>query len=96
MQTYVLKCWPEFFAAVLSGQKKHELRRNDRDFKVGDRLMLQEWIPETMSATGRNLLVDVTYINSAKSLCALFADAIGPEYCIMSIRLSVHPQLIRR
>jgi hypothetical protein len=38
-----LKCWPEPFAAILSGEKRHEIRRDDRGFKVGDVLRLREY-----------------------------------------------------
>lgn len=35
MKTHDLKTWPEYFYAVLSGRKKHEVRSADRDFAVG-------------------------------------------------------------
>ena len=31
-----LKCWPEYFEAVISGAKTFEVRKNDRDFAVRD------------------------------------------------------------
>jgi hypothetical protein len=42
-----LKTWPEFFEATNRGQKKFELRRDDRPegFRVGDELLLQEFDP---------------------------------------------------
>ena len=57
-----LKIWPEFFEAVLSGKKTFEIRKNDRDYQVNDLLLLQEYNPETEEYTGRELLVEVTYI----------------------------------
>jgi hypothetical protein len=40
-----LKCWPEFFQAILDDRMRFNLRRDDRDFRVGDRLLLKEWDP---------------------------------------------------
>lgn len=57
-----LKTWPQFFAAVLEGRKTFELRQDDRGFKVGDTLNLQEWDPETGAFTGRSVIRRVTYL----------------------------------
>ena len=46
MKTHKLKTLPQHFLPVVAGIKKAELRENDRDFKVGDILLLQEWTPE--------------------------------------------------
>lgn len=45
MRRHVLKCWPSAYAAVADGRKRFEYRRNDRDFAVGDLLLLMEWDP---------------------------------------------------
>jgi hypothetical protein len=60
--THVLKTWPEYYEAVARGEKTFEVRRNDRDFHVGDTLVLQEWDPETEEYSGRRLSLRVTYV----------------------------------
>ena len=40
-----LKCWPEFFLPLKERTKEFELRKNDRDYKVGDYLLLREFDP---------------------------------------------------
>jgi Domain of unknown function (DUF3850) len=81
-----VKSWPHLFASTLSGEKKHELRRiSDRDYRVGDFLLLQEFDPTTQCYSGRELRVKITYITSAESPCALSKSALNPEFCILSI-----------
>ena len=41
-KTHELKILPEQFWSVVAGHKKAELRKNDRDFKVGDTIILWE------------------------------------------------------
>lgn len=57
-----LKCWPVFFAPLARGEKTFELRVNDRDYKVGDLLLLREWDYETRSYTGAFVVRRVPYI----------------------------------
>lgn len=40
MNTHTVKSWVHFFDAIESGNKKHDLRKNDRNYKVGDTLIL--------------------------------------------------------
>lgn len=47
-----LKIHPEYYKDVLLGLKKVEIRYNDRDFKEGDILVLNEWDPQTEKYTG--------------------------------------------
>lgn len=62
-RTHFLKTWPEHFEAVMSGAKRFELRVNDRDFRVGDRLELTEFDPGLDGGfTGRECDVDVIHI----------------------------------
>ena len=56
-----LKTWPEYFQAVISDKKKFEIRKNDRDFKVNDELILKEFNPDNQEYTGRVAHCIVTY-----------------------------------
>ena len=80
-----LKCWPQFFEAILADKKRHDLRRFDRQFEVGDHLLLREFDPVGSAYTGRQQLVEVTFITSPSLPCALSEQALGPGYCILSI-----------
>ena len=73
-----LKILPEYFEAVKNKTKKFEVRKNDRDFNVGDTLMLLEW--KDNQYTGRFLIAETTYILNDKSYCA-------KNMVIMSINL---------
>lgn len=62
-----LKVWPMFYEPLAKGIKTFELRKNDRDFSVGDRLVLREWEPSTDGSstgtyTGRAVVRRVTYV----------------------------------
>jgi hypothetical protein len=57
-----LKTWPEFHEPIWLGKKSFDIRFNDRNFQVGDILVLREWDPELGDYTGRSITVDVTYI----------------------------------
>lgn len=52
MKRHELKILPKWYVDVESSKKNFEIRRNDRDFKVGDTLILQEY--EEGSYTGRH------------------------------------------
>lgn len=60
--THALKTWPEYFKAIESGEKTFELRKDDRPFKVGDTILLQEYSPESESYTGKEQSMTIGYI----------------------------------
>ncbi len=59
--THKLKIHPKFFEAVILGNKTFEIRRNDRNFKVGDRIVLKEYSKET-GYTGESAVFNITYV----------------------------------
>jgi hypothetical protein len=62
MIRHELKTWVSLFSAVRDGTKTFDVRKNDRDFSVGDELLLREYHHVTHTYTGRKLLVGVTYV----------------------------------
>lgn len=90
---HFLKTWPQYYRAVLHEEKGFELRLNDRDFKVGDILVLEEWDNRSVDGpngeelgcpgySGFSVVRVVTYILDG-------ADAPGGMlhgYVIMSLR----------
>lgn len=82
MKTHELKIWPSQFQAVIDGRKSWEFRRNDRNFQVGDTLILREWDPSNsypLRHTGRTHTVVVTHIVHGGQF------EIPGGFCIMSI-----------
>lgn len=77
-KVHALKTWPKYFA-VVGNSKTFEVRKNDRNFKVGDVLWLQEWVPETEEYTGRSKKFTISFI--------LMGGQFGIEegYCVMGL-----------
>ena len=57
-----LKTIPPFFNEVKDGTKTFELRRNDRNFRVDDVLLLREYLPESNTYSGRETVRRITYV----------------------------------
>ena len=80
--THLLKTWPEYYDQVAKGNKKFELRKDDRPFKVGDNIVLQEYIMDGDNSryTGAVLYRRIRYI---------LRDAEGfglkKGYCILGL-----------
>jgi len=80
-----LKTWPKYFDAVWNRSKTFELRKNDRNYKVGDILCLREYDNEVNEYSGRELLMGVAYILEGgvfgldKEMCIMSLTEIGRE-----------------
>ena len=57
-----LKVWTEFYVDLESGLKKFEIRINDRDYKVGDYLLLCDYNKNTDEYSGKEIFKQITYI----------------------------------
>lgn len=79
MMIHELKISPKYFEDVRNGMKRFELRRDDRDFKVGDLITLKEY--ENGSYTGREIKnMPIVYILRNAQEYGLKAG-----YCILGL-----------
>lgn len=85
--THVLKIMPRYGASVLAGDKRFELRYDDRDFKVGDTI---SFIPPN----GRELLAhEDMYMRLTRARYVVtfvlthddMPGALGQGYVVLSI-----------
>ncbi len=85
MTKHELKLETKWFDAVVNGFKNFEVRKNDRDYKVGDTLLLQEIISADgkREYTPRSLYTVITFIITHEE----FPDGINEGYCVLGIRL---------
>ena len=77
---HILKTHPLFFAQIAEGTKCWELRKNDRNFKIGDTLILREYNPLTKRYTDLYLVRTIT---------AIFSDdnfGLQKNFVILSIQ----------
>jgi Domain of unknown function (DUF3850) len=76
-----LKIHPNFYSAVASGQKKAEVRKNDRDFRAGDIVSLLEWLQISDRPTGRAVEVVITHVLPGGTY------GLAADYCMFSFAL---------
>jgi Domain of unknown function (DUF3850) len=91
--THQLKCWHGAFDAIANGSKKHEVRKADRDYKVGDTLILREFTPQVTETgvvldqdghtvgkfTGQSVMRKITYISVPG------AFGLPKDLCVLSL-----------
>jgi hypothetical protein len=77
-----LKVWPVYLDAILNGEKPFEIRRHDRDFRVGDVLRLREYDPEEGGYGKRQSWQTVTYVMPGGRW------GVSPDYCVMGLRMA--------
>lgn len=60
-QTHTLKTLPRYFSRVADGTKNFEIRRNDRVFQAGDKVILQE-VTFFNSPTGNQITATIGFV----------------------------------
>lgn len=81
-KVHELKIHPKYYEDILNEVKTFEVRKNDRAYKVGDFLQLNEFDngKYTGQYTGRFKYVEIIYILEGGSF------GIDKDYIVMSIR----------
>ena len=69
-----------FFPYLITDLKCYEIRKNDRDYRVGDVLILKEWDPDGEKFTGRLCTREVVYMLSNED-----TNTIGAGFVIMTL-----------
>lgn len=88
-----VKSWTHLFQAAISGRKKHDIRIMDRDYRVGDTLVLQEYDYSEAQYTGRFAKFRITYITSepygrpTSVPCVFSPICLNKDYGVLSIEL---------
>jgi len=77
LKYHQLKTWPPQWEQIFKGEKTFEIRENDRDFKPGDRLVLQEYAPDN-GYTGRAVVRKVAVVVEGEW-------DLPPGVCVMSL-----------
>ena len=85
---YEVKSWPAFFSQMIAGDKKHDMRdKRDRDYKIGDRMLLREFDPFGGGYTGREAVALITYITDNVTPCAMSSAALDNNFAILSVKM---------
>lgn len=77
-----LKELHQFYIGLEDGSKNFEIRKNDRDYKVGNILILKEYDPWTKKYSGRSLKKQITYILHHE----VFPDGIKEGYVVIGLK----------
>lgn len=59
--THELKITPQYYKPVLDGEKTFEVRKNDRNFSVGDKIILREYENGEYTQS-KDIHANITYI----------------------------------
>ena len=81
---HLLKCVQPHFDDLKSGEKTYELRKNDRDYQVGDILVLTLFDPETYQYDNcQQILTEITQMLDDQTY-------LQPGYVALGIKPPIH------
>ncbi|WP_234733417.1 ASCH/PUA domain-containing protein [Tellurirhabdus bombi] len=79
-KTHLLKTLPKYFDEIALGWKPFEVRKNDRNFQLGDYLILAKWNPDQNQYEDDEWLI--------KEVCYLLPGGqfgIEEGYCVLGL-----------
>ena len=89
MSHHKVKSWTYLFSALCSGEKKHDIRdMRERNYKVGDELILQEFEQTSGKYTGREATALITYITDKNTPCAFSSAVLDRNFGILSLKIT--------
>lgn len=77
-----VKCEHQFFEDVVRGNKPFEVRKNDRNYQVGDYLAMNELTEDKTGYTRRSALFVIDYVLRYEDMPL----ALGYDYAVLGIR----------
>lgn len=84
MIIHSLKCWPIPFSAIYHGEKNWELRKDDRQYSIGNYLLIKEWDNEKQEYTGSFVEKQIVWILRS---CPEWGLMDG--FCILSLGATI-------
>lgn len=88
-KTHRVKSWTQFFWAIKAGLKLHDLRKNDRDYRVGDTVILCEYDWVKGVYTGNEVAAEISFITSSQFPCAFSSAVLPADYAILSLKVKL-------
>ena len=84
---HTVNSWQSYFKIIVDSRKLHDVRnRSERDYKVGDRMLLREYDPFEAKYTGRSQGVEITYITDRATPCAFSSAILNRDFAILSVK----------
>jgi hypothetical protein len=89
INTHNVKIWQRPYEAIERGDKTFDVRRNDRNYQVGDILILEEFRHAVGEYTGRKIVRLITYVMQSTDTLTdnPVAEAIAPGYCVLGLKI---------
>jgi len=79
---HTVKSHPEPFSKVWSGEKGHEIRINDRHYRVGHSVRLMEFDPDTKDFSGRTIDLIIMHLRHADGEGPVTSAGLKPGYVV--------------